>query len=477
MAPLLRLVQGTSFGIAVGTPKLVLRSLILLTKSVCVVVGVSFLLTALLPGVHETTEILARTSPNMLDFFIAIASGVIAFLSVMHDRLLASIGGVAMSTAILPPLVATGMELALGLPLQASGAFFLFLTNICAIVLTGAVMFLLFGFSPHQEQSQQFAVRQFSITVVTALLMLIPLVSSWLSFSQGIVLREKAHITLVSLLAKEVPQATLSIVEIPLHTRSSVKVSAKVDVPENIHIFEDVQNLLHDALQKSMQRRVDLSLTFVRTASIEDGNGFSLIQSAIRSELRALIAVQLPTLSIVSMDVREKTIGSESNDAQRQWSVMVVLLAPLGKNIRGTETTYLTETLRAKFPEEVMDVQLIPIAPSDAQGTAVLPLSPVQQEILNQWHAWFSNHLPPSFTTTQLQVSIRPPEVSYATGTIVDKHTYDFWFDLYYPSSTQQDLRRLQKDIDEFARSIFNAPYRLHYRLFPFHAETIESRE
>jgi len=73
---------------------------------------ISALITLIVPAQLETTEVLARTNPNILDFFIAAASAVIAFLSLIYkEKLSASIAGVAMAASLLPPLSVIGIEL------------------------------------------------------------------------------------------------------------------------------------------------------------------------------------------------------------------------------------------------------------------------------------------------------------------------------------------------------------------------------
>jgi uncharacterized membrane protein len=47
---------------------------------------------------------MARSNPNVLDFFIAIFSAMVAVLSLRFTRLSESIAGVAMAASLMPPL-------------------------------------------------------------------------------------------------------------------------------------------------------------------------------------------------------------------------------------------------------------------------------------------------------------------------------------------------------------------------------------
>lgn len=114
IAPFFGPIQCIAYGIINGENKMTLRAIRALIISMCVTVGIGYLVVELIGFNLETPEIIARTQPTILDLMIALASGVLAFLSLRYDRLSASIAGVAMASAILPPLLVVGIELALG---------------------------------------------------------------------------------------------------------------------------------------------------------------------------------------------------------------------------------------------------------------------------------------------------------------------------------------------------------------------------
>ena len=59
--------------------------------------------------------------------------------------------GVAVAVALVPPLATVGATFALGRPDLSWGALLLYLTNLAAIVLVGAVVFILTGFVPRAQ--------------------------------------------------------------------------------------------------------------------------------------------------------------------------------------------------------------------------------------------------------------------------------------------------------------------------------------
>ena len=104
-----------------------------------------------------TTEIAARTRPNLFDLGVAIFSGLAGTYAMIRGRQ-GAIVGVAIAVALMPPLAVMGFGLAtLNLPILW-GATFLFFTNLIAIGFSAAVLARIYGFagrlSPRQTGLQ-----------------------------------------------------------------------------------------------------------------------------------------------------------------------------------------------------------------------------------------------------------------------------------------------------------------------------------
>ena len=120
-------------------------------KAIAVGVGVALLvaiiLTAVSPLKEPTSEILARTRPNFFDLLIAVFSGLAGAYGVIRQRG-DTVIGVAIATALMPPIATVGFGLGTGDLHIAGGAFYLFLTNLVAIALAATLTAGLFGFRP-----------------------------------------------------------------------------------------------------------------------------------------------------------------------------------------------------------------------------------------------------------------------------------------------------------------------------------------
>lgn len=95
-------------------------------------IAVGALLTWISPIRNATPEILARTEPTLLDLAIALLSGIAGGYAIVREKGGTAIG-VAIATALMPPLAVVGYGLGVGRLDYASGAFLLFLTNLAAI--------------------------------------------------------------------------------------------------------------------------------------------------------------------------------------------------------------------------------------------------------------------------------------------------------------------------------------------------------
>ena len=93
-----------------------------------------------------TNEILARTKPTAIDLMIALAGGAAGAFSAVSPRLSVAVVGVAVATALVPPLVASGILLAHGQFQNSANAFLLAFTNMVAIQVSSSLVLWIAGF-------------------------------------------------------------------------------------------------------------------------------------------------------------------------------------------------------------------------------------------------------------------------------------------------------------------------------------------
>lgn len=152
ISPLMNPILAGGLALVLGDWKLGRRTGMVLVLSVVGAILITWFVALLVPLKQATPEILARTSPNLLDLFIAFLSGLAGTLALRAGpSMLTIIPGVAIAVAVIPPLAVVGYGLSTGQWATAAGAFLLFVTNLVSILISAALVFLLIGFRPGEE--------------------------------------------------------------------------------------------------------------------------------------------------------------------------------------------------------------------------------------------------------------------------------------------------------------------------------------
>ncbi len=151
ISPLMNPILASGLALATGDIVLGLRAFFNLVLSCAAAIAFAVLLVVILPFREMTSEIAARTQPNVLDLLIALFSGAIGSVAICREvkGVVTSIPGVAIAVALMPPLCVVGYGIGLCFVLDAatgwrvaSGGGLLFLTNLVAITLTAMLVFL-----------------------------------------------------------------------------------------------------------------------------------------------------------------------------------------------------------------------------------------------------------------------------------------------------------------------------------------------
>lgn len=135
------------------------------------VVITSFVIGFIHADIATTREILIRTEPNMLDLMVALAGGAAGAFATISPKLFSAFVGVAIATALVPPMTAGGLLLARGEFQLATGAFILALTNIVAIQFAMSLVLWLAGFR-RVTRKEGATVRTFLIRSIISLSLL-----------------------------------------------------------------------------------------------------------------------------------------------------------------------------------------------------------------------------------------------------------------------------------------------------------------
>jgi uncharacterized hydrophobic protein (TIGR00271 family) len=223
---------------------------------------IAMLATWLIPLKSVTPEILARTSPNLMDLLIAMFSGLAGTLAICSSQSgLTIIPGVAVAVAVMPPLATIGYGISTHQWGITRGSFLLFFTNLMAIVISANIVFFFMGFRSRQKPIGAGRHLLFRYRVPLAWLILIvlsiPLMQTLIRAAQQVSLRNEIARSLSEHLERT-EKAQLSTFN--LHRQGKVlAVEATVRTavfikPERI---KELESALSTRLGRSVQLRVD----------------------------------------------------------------------------------------------------------------------------------------------------------------------------------------------------------------------------
>lgn len=129
ISPLMGPIMGVGLSVGLNDFELMKRSLksFFITTAFSVVTATVFFLLAPIAG--SQSELLARTSPTIYDVFIALFGGLAGVVALSTKEKGNVIPGVAIATALMPPLCTAGYGLASGNLIYFLGAFYLYFIN------------------------------------------------------------------------------------------------------------------------------------------------------------------------------------------------------------------------------------------------------------------------------------------------------------------------------------------------------------
>lgn len=173
ISPLMGPIMGLGLGMGINDLLLLRKSLFNYLFAGGVSLGTSTLYFLITPISTAHSEILARTSPNIYDVLIALFGGFAGIVAASSKHKGNVIPGVAIATALMPPLCTAGYGLATLQMAYFFGAFYLFLINTVFIALATLVVVRLLKFPYKKLQNPQAEKRanQIAWIVVTATLL------------------------------------------------------------------------------------------------------------------------------------------------------------------------------------------------------------------------------------------------------------------------------------------------------------------
>lgn len=376
ISPLMGPIMGIGYGAGVHDYALIRQSL----RNLATFVGISLLASTLYfflsPLKEAHSELLARTSPTIWDVLIAFFGGAAGMIGLTRKEKTTLIPGVAIATALMPPLCTTGYGIATGQPHILLGAFFLFLINGVFIALATLAIVRILRLPQAAEPDAATRRRGRAIIAVAVTLTLAPSLYLAAKLVQQEVFASRADAVLkgffeqrddITLISREINadarQVKLTLIgqgvtpDLEQSLRKTIASAGLGDVALKLRrpaeAAQDLgalrrelqQDLLHGTLAANEQKSARIAALETRSARLD-----ATIADMARVE--AEIRAQLPQVSYVAVRAtRHQPAAGESN-AQLQVLVAIETPRPLPE----PETRRLRKWLEARLPGTEVDL-------------------------------------------------------------------------------------------------------------------------
>ncbi len=140
ISPLMGPIMGVGYGVGISDFSLIRKSLSNLGVATLISLVTSTVYFMITPLTTVQSELLARTTPSIWDVLIALFGGLAGIVATTRQEKSNAIPGVAIATALMPPLCTAGFGLANGNWEFVLGAFYLFTINGVFIALSSAIV-------------------------------------------------------------------------------------------------------------------------------------------------------------------------------------------------------------------------------------------------------------------------------------------------------------------------------------------------
>ena len=257
VSPLLGPIMGMGFGLVTLDSRLIRRALTTLAAGMALAIIVAMVLVWVSPVQDVTSEFRARTRPTLLDLGVAVVGGVAGVYAILR-KLSGVMVGVAIATALVPPLSTIGFGLATLRPEYALGAALLFLTNTLAIAFAATIVARLNDFGP--SLTRQHTLMQVTGIIVVLGLLAIPLGLTLNTIALEIRARSAVQDALGGLLAKDDRIDTMTVTNVD----GAVQVDSVVLVSQ---YRPNLSGLLAKGASERLERPVKANIVQLRQQS------------------------------------------------------------------------------------------------------------------------------------------------------------------------------------------------------------------
>jgi uncharacterized hydrophobic protein (TIGR00271 family) len=193
ISPLMGPIMGVGMGVGINDIELIVKSMKNLAIAVAISVLTSTLYFLITPLTEAQSELLARTTPTLWDVLIALFGGLAGIVAGSRREKSNAIPGVAIATALMPPLCTSGYGLATGQWHYFVGAFYLFFINSVFISLATVVIVRALGYSKKEFLNPKRELQVRRLITIFVVITIIPSIYTAVLVVQRSVFEQRAR--------------------------------------------------------------------------------------------------------------------------------------------------------------------------------------------------------------------------------------------------------------------------------------------
>lgn len=180
ISPLMGPIMGIGYGAGINDFALLRKSFKNLAIATLIGLLTSTFYFAISPLSSAQSELLARTTPTVWDVLIGFFGGLAGIVAITRKEKTNVIPGVAIATALMPPLCTAGYGLASGYWSYFFGAFYLYIINFVFIALSSFLIVRVFNVSEKKYVDEERAKKAQKYIIAVAIATILP--SSYLAY-------------------------------------------------------------------------------------------------------------------------------------------------------------------------------------------------------------------------------------------------------------------------------------------------------
>ena len=352
ISPLMGGIQAIGYGIAVNDLNASKKAAVGLCFQVIICILTSTIYFSLTPISDAHSEILARTSPSIWDVLIAICGGLAGIIGITRKEKSNVIPGVAIATALMPPLCTAGFGLATHHLGYFIGAMYLFFINSFFICLSAVVILKIIKLPCKEfidEKAKHRLYRKITliavITVIPSIILAVQLITESIESSNirkflhnefqypdtqivQMHVYEEENVLEIALLGKQLPGSEIQHLQKELPNYGLNKLTLKITQPsmEGVVTSDDLQKYFADG---KTDDKVALALKDQEISGLQEKlkDCQEQLQEYQRhtydlEEIRRDLQILYPTVQKISMGMQN---GCAADGTEGYQTLLVVL--------------------------------------------------------------------------------------------------------------------------------------------------------